>query len=326
MRVFPESLRKFPPKTPLNNCRSTGCPWPGDCIPPGVPTGLIFNVQRFSVHDGPGVRSTVFLKGCPLRCAWCHNPESQGVEPTFIRLRGRCMACGRCPDDERADPVVHGRDATDVACCPTGALQQVGETVTVDGLVARLLADRLFFDESGGGVTFSGGEPLRQAAFVAACCDRLRAEGVSTALDTCGYAPWTDLAHVAARADVILYDVKLMDPARHHDATGVPNARILDNLRALAAIHPRIWVRLPVIPGLNDDDANLDATAAFIAALPRVERVDLLPYHATAEPKFARVGLPYPLAGTRPPTPDALTRHAARFRVHGVTAFTGASA
>lgn len=289
-------------------------------------TGLVFNIQRFSLHDGPGVRSTVFMKGCPLHCAWCHNPESQSPRQEFVRLRHRCMHCERCSDEELANPVVTGRGPDDVELCPTGALQAVGEMMTPQVLVATLLSDRVFFDESHGGVTFSGGEPLMQAAFVTECLERLRAEGVHTALDTCGFAKWPDLAAAAAHASLVLFDLKLMDDTRHRAATGVSNQIILQNLTALTAIHDNIWIRIPVIPGVNDDETNIAATADFLRALPGIRHVDLLPYHATGEAKFARVGLDYTLHGTESPTHDRLDALAALVRARGLTARSGGHA
>lgn len=286
-------------------------------------TGLVFNVQRFSIHDGPGVRTTVFMKGCPLRCAWCHNPESQARGETFVRLGHRCMRCGRCSDDELADPVVSGRGRHDVALCPTGALQAVGDTTTVADLVQAVVRDRVFFDESGGGVTFSGGEPLQQAAFVAEAMRDLRADGVHTALDTCGFARWDDLRAVAAHADLVLYDLKVIDDARHRAATGASNRIILDNLRALSCVHANIRIRVPVIPGVNDDEANVAATCALLRELPGVDRVDLLPFHATGAAKFARVGLDDAMAGTVPPAPGHLEALAAHLRAAGLTTTIG---
>ncbi len=271
--------------------------------------GIVFNLQRFSLQDGPGLRSTVFLKGCPLACAWCHNPESRAAGPQVLRLESRCMACGRCSIG--AVPA-----ATEVEACPTGALQVAGRASAAAELVAQLLRDRIFFDESGGGVTFSGGEPLAQPGFLCEALERLRAEGVHTALDTCGHAPWEDLQAAAARADLVLYDLKLMDEDRHRRATGVSNRTILDNLRALAAVHDRIWIRVPVVPGINDDAANLDATADFLAPLAGVRRVDLLPYHPTGEAKHGRVGLPGASFAT--PDPVAMAGAAARFRARGL--------
>lgn len=288
--------------------------------------GLVFNIQRFSLHDGPGLRSTVFMKGCPLHCEWCHNPESQSPQQEFVRMRHRCMHCERCSEEELANPVVSGRGMEDVELCPTGALQAVGQTMTPAELVETLLRDRIFFDESHGGVTFSGGEPLQQAAFVSECLRRLQAEGVHTALDTCGFAKWADLRDAAAHASLVLYDVKLMDDARHKAVTSVSNQLILSNLLALTAIHTNIWIRIPVIPGVNDDEENLAATAAFLQPLPGIRQVDLLPYHATGEAKFARVGKDYALSGTSSPDRARLDTLAAHFRARGLTANIGGHA
>jgi pyruvate formate lyase activating enzyme len=286
-------------------------------------SGLVFNVQRFSLHNGPGVRSTVFMKGCPLSCAWCHNPEGQSPRQAFVRLRHRCMSCERCSAEELADPVVTGRAADDVEACPTGALQAVGRTMESAELVKTLLRDRIFFDESGGGVTFSGGEPLMQAAFVIEAMRMLQSEGVHTTLDTCGFARWDDVRDAAAHAHLVLYDIKVMDEARHQAATGVSNQLILQNLQALTTTHANIRIRLAVIPGVNDDEANLDATAAFLQRLPGIRHVDLLPYHATGEAKFARAGMDYTLHGTPSPGNDHLASVAALFRARGLTATIG---
>ena len=284
--------------------------------------GTVFNIQRYSTQDGPGVRSTVFMKGCPLSCAWCHNPESQAPRPEILRMENRCMGCGLCSDAERqARPA--RKSERDLDACPTGALQQVGREVEASALVQELLRDRIFFDQSGGGVTFSGGEPLLQASFLTESLERLRSESVHTALDTCGFAPWEDLRDAARWSDLVLYDLKLMDEARHREATGQSNRLILDNLRALSRVHPAIWIRVPVIPGINDDDANLEATARFLVGLPGVRRVDLLPYHGTGEAKFARLGKPYPLDQLRPPTPQRLEDLAGIFRARGLDTTTG---
>ncbi len=291
-----------------------------------TPSGLVFNVQRFSTQDGPGLRTTVFMKGCPLACSWCHNPESQSVAPAFVRLAHRCMRCGRCTDVELESPVVVERDACDVEACPTGALQMVGERTDVATLVRKLLRDRIFFDESGGGVTISGGEPLVQAPFVIEVLRLLRAEGVHTALDTCGYGPWPYLHDAAAQADLVLYDLKLLDAARHEAVTGVSNEIILGNLRALAGYHHNIWIRIPIIPAVNDDSENIEATARFLCSLPSALRIDLLPYHPTGEAKFARLGKHYALHGTATPAPAQLDAIAARFHARGLTTTIGGQA
>jgi pyruvate formate lyase activating enzyme len=266
------------------------------------------------------------MKGCPLCCAWCHNPESQSPSPEFVRLRHLCMSCGRCTEDELDSPVVIDRNEDDVEACPTGALQGVGERIEPLALVKSVLRDRIFFDESGGGVTISGGEPLVQAAFVTEVLRLLRAEGVHTALDTCGFGRWPELRDAAAHASLVLYDLKLMDPARHKAATGVPNDVILDNLRALAGVHPAIWIRIPVIPGVNDDDGNIEAAADFVHSVPGIRQVDLLPYHPTGEAKFARLGMDYALHGTPPPDQGRLDALAARFRARGLITTIGGHA
>jgi pyruvate formate lyase activating enzyme len=236
------------------------------------------------------------------------------------------MSCGRCTDDELDNPVVSGRNEDDVEACPTGALQGVGERIEPLALVKSLLGDRIFFDESGGGVTISGGEPLVQAAFVTEVLRLLRVEGVHTALDTCGFGRWPDLRGAAAHASLVLYDLKLMDPARHKAATGVSNDVILDNLRALAGVHPAIWIRIPVIPGVNDDDGNIEAAADFVHSVPGIRQVDLLPYHPTGEAKFARLGLDYALHGTPPPEQGRLNDLAATFRARGLLTTIGGHA
>jgi len=289
-------------------------------------TGLVFNVQRFSTKDGPGLRTTVFMKGCPLACSWCHNPESQSVAPAFVRLAHCCMKCGRCSDEELDNPVVCEKDERDVELCPTGALQMVGERTDAATLAKKLLRDRIFFDESGGGVTISGGEPLVQAPFVTELLRQLRTEGVHTALDTCGFGPWPYLREAAAHADLVLYDLKLMDAARHEAATGVSNEIILGNLRALAGYHQNIWIRIPVIPAVNDDDENIEATASFLCSLPAALRIDLLPYHPTGEAKFARLGKHYALHGTATPAPTQLDAIAARFNARGLVTTIGGQA
>jgi pyruvate formate lyase activating enzyme len=288
-----------------------------------VSEGTVFNIQRFSTQDGPGVRSTVFMKGCPLSCAWCHNPESQAPQAELLRMENRCMGCGLCSVEERDAGDTSRRSARDLETCPTGALQQVGQEMESSALVRDLLQDRIFYDESGGGVTFSGGEPLMQAPFLTETLKGLRAEGVQTALDTCGFAPWEDLRDAANLSDLILYDLKLMDEARHREATGQSNRMILENLRALARVHPNIWIRVPVIPGINDDETNLEASARFLSGLPGVRKVDLLPYHGTGEAKFARLGKPYALNQLRPPSPQRLEELAAIFRARGLDTTTG---
>jgi pyruvate formate lyase activating enzyme len=288
-----------------------------DPIAPGL--GRIFNLQRFSLQDGPGLRTTVFLKGCPLACAWCHNPESQELGRVGVTQESQCLGCGAC---DRACP--GGACSHCLACveaCPSGARRMLGRDLEVAELVREALRDRIFFDQSGGGVTLSGGEPLVQAGFVAEALGALRAQGVHTALDTCGLAPTATLLEVAALADLVLFDLKHLDDASHRAWTGAGNAAILANLQALARVHPAIRVRVPVIPGVNDDRGNLAATATFVAVLGLP--VDLLPYHGTGAAKFARLGRTYLLDQLEPPSPARMAEAAAPFRALGIPVSIG---
>jgi len=284
-------------------------------------TGRVFDVQRFSLHNGPGIRTTVFLKGCPLACAWCHNPEGRSPDPQVARFPARCIACGACR--EVCPTGAAGDEATGEPCrvcgacveaCPSGARELVGRDVAPDELADEAARDRVFFEESGGGVTFSGGEPLAQPEFLLAVLGRLREAGIHTAVDTCGHAPPEVLLRVAAAADLILFDVKLIDDGRHLRFTGVSNRTILENFRALGQAHANLWVRVPVIPGVNDDEENLAATARLAAATPGVRRVDLLPYHRAGLTKFGRVGMRPELGDVQPPSAERMERLAEPFR------------
>jgi pyruvate formate lyase activating enzyme len=273
-------------------------------------TGLVFNIQKFSLHDGPGIRTTVFLKGCPLCCSWCHNPE--GIAPRLeeVVMENRCIRCGACHDIESEDKRVEA--------CPTGARQIIGRDMSVAEVMTEILADKIFYDESGGGATFSGGEPLAQPEFVLALLEECRAQNIRTALDTCGFGRAEDLLAMSRLAEIVLYDLKLMDDARHRQHCGAPNAPILANLRALSEVHKRIWIRVPVIPGVNDDAENLRAIARFTATLPGVQQVNLLPYHKTGLSKHRRVGNEYAHPDLQPPSPEQMAAAARYFRDCGL--------
>jgi pyruvate formate lyase activating enzyme len=245
--------------------------------------GLIFNIQRYSIHDGPGIRTTVFLKGCPLCCLWCHNPEGISPEPEEVVIEKRCMNCGQCREVSITESV---------AVCPTGARQLIGRRMNVEEVLAEVLKDRVFYEQSAGGVTFSGGEPLMQPRFLKNLLEACKAEGLHTAVDTSGYAAKEDLLSVAPLADLLLCDLKIMDDQLHRQWTGVSNAPILENLLALSEIHENIWIRMPFVPGFNDDPKHVEAVARFARSLPGVCQVNLLPYHATAAHKRTSLGRP----------------------------------
>jgi pyruvate formate lyase activating enzyme len=266
-------------------------------------TGWVFDIKRYSIHDGPGIRTTVFLKGCALRCLWCHNPESIHPGPELMHWPARCVRCHACV---KACPTgalsadASGAVAVDRAkcdhcgkcadACLYDAMQIVGREMSVEDVLTEVEKDRVFYEQSGGGVTLSGGDPSVQAGFAEALLDALRSRGIRSALDTAGLSANGALERLARKADLILYDLKCVDDARHREFTGVSNATILANLERLAAAGPEIWVRVPLVDGVNDDDDNIRRTIAFLAALKTVRRVGLLPYHAGGLDKALRIG------------------------------------
>ena len=330
--------------------------------PPSTPavsaatTGMVYDVERYATHDGPGTRTTVFLKGCFLRCAWCHNPESLSVRPELMFDAARCVGCLECfaaceitglglldIDGEligrdqlreyRDDPERRGGRAYDAArcvrcgscveACYAAALELVGREMSVDETMELVLADRAFYAGTGGGVTVSGGEPLFQPRFSAALLARCQLAGLHTALDTTAFGHWQPLAALLPHTDLVLLDLKLMDPGLHEAHTGADNASILDNARALAAVmaarpdaasaNHGVWVRVPVIVGVNDDDGNLVATARFVREemAGAVKAVELLGYHRLGGAKLERLGRDNPLGELPPLAPEALVQRAA---------------
>lgn len=275
--------------------------------------GVVFDIKKFSIHDGPGIRTTVFLKGCPLRCLWCHNPESQRSGPE-VMLRGeRCIACAACLEACAQGAItINGSGAvTDralcvecglcTASCYAEARELVGRTMTVAEVLAEIEGDISFYDESGGGVTFSGGDPLLQRDFLLALLKACRAKEIHTAVDTSGSFSWPALEMIRPYVDLFLYDLKLMDEERHKRVTGVSNRLILQNLEALSKLGHKIIIRVAVVPGINDDERNIYQTGAFAASLPHLQGVSLLAYHDSAVQKYENLNRDYRLPDVRPP-------------------------
>ena len=291
-------------------------------------SGRLYDIQGFSVQDGPGIRTTAFLKGCPLRCPWCHSPESQAFYKQLSWMSMRCLgldACkSRCMKACPKGAIEEGPLKTDVqtgeqlrtvhvkrdlcdncgACadkCYAEALTLCGKDYTSEELVNRLLQDKNFFDTSGGGVTISGGEPLCQIDFVVEVMQGLKEHGIHIALDTTGYVPWETLERTTPYTDLYLYDLKHMDSAKHKATVGVPNEQIHENARKLAAAGKKLQVRIPVIPMFNWDEGNIRATAEFCASLgDAVEVVQLLPYHNMGVMKYLRISDGKPMEATPP--------------------------
>jgi pyruvate formate lyase activating enzyme len=264
-------------------------------------TGTLFDIKPFALHDGPGIRTTLFFKGCPLRCAWCHNPEGLSPLPQLVVHPERCIGCheclSACPEHSPAMastllPSCRLCGACAFAC-PADARELAGQTFTVGEVMTRVLKDRPFFEESQGGVTFSGGEPLAQPDFLLALLAACGKEAIHRAVDTSGHAPRSVIMDVAAQTDLFLFDLKHMDSEAHQRLTGVENDRILSNLSYLAEKRAHLTIRMPLIPGFNDGKAHLDQVGRFLSGLATTPPVHLLPYHGFQKSKYALFKIPY---------------------------------
>jgi len=274
--------------------------------------GLVFLIDRFVVEDGPGIRTTVFMKGCPLSCIWCHSPQSQSAAPQLAFYRNRCIGCGSCfrvctkeaqivsATDRRVTWENCDNCGKCAEACPSKALEMVGEWLTVAQLMNIIGRDLVYYKNSGGGVTFSGGEPTAQREFLTACLQKCRDLGIHTALDTCGFAEWPVFEQVLPYIDLLLYDIKCMDSRKHEEFTGVSNDLILENLKRSSQQGKSIWIRIPLIPGYNDSEENLSLIARFIGPLKGVKKVSFLPYNAATSVKYQLIGKNYPLEHIAP--------------------------
>lgn len=295
----------------------------------------VTNIQKFSIHDGDGIRTTVFFKGCPLKCRWCHNPETQRYEKELQYDASKCTGCGSCiaacPEHAIApDPRTH-LPVTDpekcVQCerctiyCPNALREIVGRDYTAQELVKEVKKDIMFYEDSGGGVTLSGGEVMAMDIdYILDIAERLKKEDITLTIDTCGFAPWEKFEKLLPYTDTFLYDIKMMDPEKHREYTGVDNRLILDNLKKLASRGARIYIRIPTIRGLSGTAANMQETIDFLkdnSISPA--RVNLLPYHDTGSHKYAKVGMAYEGAALEKPTDEEMNEYVRMFKAAGFT-------
>jgi pyruvate formate lyase activating enzyme len=297
--------------------------------------GMILNVMRYSIHDGPGIRTTVFMKGCPLLCKWCHNPEALSGQVEMIYRKERCIRCGNCVAacPQQASSIHDDKIITEwekcircgscIETCYAEARELIGREMSVEELMKEISRDVAFYDESGGGVTFSGGEPLAQFEYLEEALWACKKKSIHTAVDTSGYASPGILQRVAEFTDTFLYDLKSMDDACHRDFTGVSNELILRNLKMLSALRKEIIIRYPLIPGVNDNSENVRRTGEFINSLGNVTKMQLLPYHETGAEKYERLRMTYEMKATAPALEDAAGRIVDEMRSFGLTVTTG---
>jgi len=298
-------------------------------------TGLIYDIKRYAIHDGPGIRTTIFFKGCPLRCLWCHNPESWRSHAELGFRRARCVRCGRCVEQcpQKAISITDGLPDTDpdrctlcgrcVESCPAGAREIIGSQMTADQVAAEIKKDIIFYDQSGGGVTFSGGEPLAQPDFLLALLELCRKNSIHTAVDTTCYAQPEVVDAVAEKTDLFLCDVKHVDSELHERFTGADNILIFENIRRLAEAGKEIIIRIPIIPGYNDSMQNIDATARFAASLPGLKRIDILPYNRGGTEKASRLAAGINIIQTEKPDNRKMSAIARQIARHGIEATIG---
>ncbi len=287
--------------------------------------GWVTNIQRFSLDDGPGIRTTIFLKGCSLRCSWCHNPECINPEAQIQFFVDRCTQCGACVAacPVQAQQIIDGkriyrRDLCQrighcVKVCDFGALELVGKEITTSDIVTEVVKDRIFYQKNNGGVTISGGEPLLQNNFtrdILASCKKL---GIHTAVDTAGNVPWQNFKQVIPQTDLFLYDLKCIDPGKHRLLTGSSNKLILDNLNLLVNEEKEIWIRIPLIPGINDKSDDILAFAKLLHQIPKISRIQIIPYHRYGVGKYASLGMEYDYVNINPPTDEIIKKIIALF-------------
>jgi pyruvate formate lyase activating enzyme len=251
---------------------------------------ILFNIMRYSVHDGPGIRTTVFFKGCPLSCKWCHNPESINPQPQQVFDKNKCIKCGHCASVSTCP------SAKESDICPTGARETIGYEITVPQLMDEINKDLLFYEQSGGGVTFSGGEPFYQGEFLLEVLAQCRDDYINTAIDTSGFCETDIMLKTASMSNYILFDIKFIDATKHNQYCGVPNELILHNLKCLSKINVKLLIRIPVIPTINDDMQEMTSIFEFLKTINNIEAIHLLPYHNFHVNKYKKTGIQYELS------------------------------
>ncbi len=297
---------------------------------------LIFDIKRYAINDGPGIRVVIFFKGCNLRCAWCHNPESISPGAEKMYTASRCIGCGTCVEacPENALTLTPDGIATDAErcsmcgkceeVCPSRAVEISGKTMTVSGIMEIITKEQVFFDQSGGGVTFSGGEPLLHSKMLIELLHECGKRGIHRAVDTAGNVSTETLLEVAKQTDLFLYDLKMMDSTLHREWTNAGNEKILYNLKVLAGTGAHIIIRIPLIAGVNNDDFNIEQTAMFIAGLDGDKKeVHFLPYHSIARHKYLKLGKPEAFEMLQEPDKVSLERAIAKFAEYGIRAGVG---
>lgn len=300
---------------------------------------IIFDIQRFSIHDGPGIRTTVFFKGCPLSCAWCQNPESISRDKEILFNSRRCIGCKKCREVCREGAIdfeFAGRVRREkcnlcgkcVENCYANALRIAGREATVKGVLDEVKKDMPFYKNSGGGVTLSGGEPLLQSNFAAELLRACREAGINTCIETAGFAPWSSFEKVLKYTDFVLYDIKVMNAEKHQKFAGVKNEMILQNALRIAETSIPVDFRMPLVPGHNDDEENIRETSEFLRKIAGIKKeepcIHLLPYHRLGVNKYGQLGKRYALAELKPLSKEEVNGVCEMFKKYGVKTEVGA--